>query len=254
MAPQLSGKVALVTGAGSGIGRATAECFAATGAPVAVLDIDREGAEQTVHRIAAAGGQARAIFADVTRDDDVARAVETIESEIGAIATLVNNVGIEIVGPTHTFPLADYDRLFAVNVRSVFLASRAVAACMVPRGAGAIVNLASVASFKTWPGDGVYSATKAAVLGLTKAFAVDLAPHGIRVNAVAPAIVDTPMTDRAVATDADPVAGRERRARLHPLGRIARPQEIADAIVFLASPASAFTTGSCLTIDGGLLA
>ena len=125
---------------------------------------------------------------------------------------------------------------------------------MIPRRQGAIVNLASVASFRTWPADGAYSASKAAVLALTRAFAVDLAPHGIRVNAVAPAIVDTPMTERSLDAEADRSAGRARRERLHPLGRLARPEEIAAAILFLASPDSAFTTGACLTVDGGLLA
>lgn len=246
-------QIAVVTGAGSGIGAATARLYAAQGARVMVCDIDVGLAQATVEAIQAAGGSAHAFELDVTNAEAVEAVFQHIEATHGPMDELVNNVGIEIVGDTQAFSLEDYDRLFNVNVRSVFLCCRAAARHMGQRGTGAIVNLASVASFKTWPGDGVYSATKAAVLALTKAFAVDLAAQGIRVNAVAPAIVETAMTERAIARDADPASGRERRHKLHPLGRMAKPQEIAEAILFLNSRQSAFTTGACLVLDGGLL-
>jgi NAD(P)-dependent dehydrogenase (short-subunit alcohol dehydrogenase family) len=244
----------VITGAGSGIGAATAMRFAQSGFVIAVCDINKAGADNTVRQILEIGGQATAFIVDVTDEQTVQALFSRIESELGQTTCLINNVGIEITGPSQTFSLKDYDSLFDVNVKSVFLCSRAAANYMVPRGKGSIVNLASVASFKTWPLDGIYSATKAAVLGLTKAFAVDLASTGIRVNAVAPAIVDTPMTDRAISEDHDRNAGRERRNKLHPLGRMATPIEIAESIFFLSSSASSFTTGACLTLDGGLLA
>lgn len=247
--------IAVVTGAGSGIGAATAELYGQHERRVMVCDIDAQRAAHTVAAIRDAGGQARAFEVDVTSASQVEALFDTIEAEEGPVAELVNNVGIEVMGPTHTLAIADYDRMFNVNVKSVFLCCRAASRHMMERQAGgAIVNLASVASFKTWPGDGVYSATKAAVHALTKAFAVDLAAHRIRVNSVAPAVVDTAMTARAIAADADPSTGRARRDKLHPLGRMAQPLEIAQAIVFLNSAHSAFTTGACLVLDGGLLA
>lgn len=246
--------VAVITGAGSGIGAATAMRLARSGLVIAVCDINAAGADGTARQIRAEGGQATAFTVDVTDEQAVQALFARVESELGQVTHLVNNVGIEITGPSQAFSLKDYDSLFNVNVKSVFLCSRSAAHYMARRGQGSIVNLASVASFKTWPMDGIYSATKAAVLGLTKAFAVDLAASGIRVNAVAPAIVDTPMTARAIAEESDRKAGRARRNKLHPLGRMATPNEIAESIFFLSSAASSFTTGACLTLDGGLLA
>ncbi|WP_372426699.1 SDR family NAD(P)-dependent oxidoreductase [Salinarimonas chemoclinalis] len=246
--------VVVVTGAASGIGAATATAFAMAGARVVIADRDEAGARALALRLGDGGAGALAVRADVSDEADVATLFARVDAAFGPVTHLVNNAGIEIVGALQDFAVADYDRLFAVNARSVFLCSREAARRMIPRRRGAIVNLASVASFKTWPGDGAYSASKAAVLALTKAFAADLAPYAIRVNAVAPAIVDTPMTERSLDAEADRAAGRRRREALHPLDRLARPQEIADAILFLAGEESAFTTGACLTIDGGLLA
>lgn len=246
--------VVVVTGAASGIGAATATVFAMAGASVVIADLDEAAAIATASALTDGGARALAVRADVSDEADVFRLFAAVDDEFGPTTHLVNNAGIEITGGLQDFATADYDRLFAVNARSVFLCSREASRRMIPRRRGAIVNLASVASFKTWPGDGAYSASKAAVLALTRAFAADLAPHGVRVNAVAPAIVDTPMTERSLDAEPDRAAGRARREGLHPLGRLARPSEIADAIVFLASTESAFTTGACLTIDGGLLA
>lgn len=246
--------VAIISGAASGIGAATATAFAMAGASVVLVDLDEAGAQAIALSLGDGGAQALAVRADVSVEAEVEALFATVETAFGAVSHLVNNAGIEIAGPLQDFATTDYDRMFAVNARSVFLCSRAAATHMIPLRRGVIVNLASVASFRTWPGDGAYSASKAAVLALTKAFAADLAPYGLRVNAVAPAIVDTPMTDRSLDKEPDRAAGRARRERMHPLGRLARPSEIAEAILFLASEESAFTTGACLTIDGGLLA
>ena len=247
-------RIAVITGAGSGIGAATALKYGGLGATTIVCDIDVTSAQKISSQINSLGGNAVSYEIDVTDESAVIELFAYVKRQHGPVTDLVNNVGIEITGSTHQFSMENFTRLFDVNVKSCFLCSKVAAAYMIENKCGAIVNLASVAAFKTWPGDGVYSATKAAVLALTKAFAVDLAEYGIRVNAVAPAIVDTPMTERAIAQDPHPVAGRIRREQLHPLGRFASPNEIAESIIFLNSPKAAFTTGTCLTIDGGLLA
>lgn len=243
----------LVTGAGSGIGRETAIAFAKQGAVISVVDIDRQAAMLTAGMIGEVGGRSNAFYADVGKERDVEDVFAGAREASGLVSILVNNVGIEISGPIASFSTADYDRTFNVNTRSVFLCTRAVIPQMTLRGGGAIVNLASVASFRTWPGDGVYSASKAAVLALTKAFAIELAASNIRVNAVAPAIIDTPMTDRAVAHESDRNEAKRRKGLIHPIPRLGQPREVANAIMFLASDDASFTTGGCITIDGGLL-
>lgn len=244
----------VVTGAGSGIGRQTALAFAAEGAKVLVADIDVESMAGTVAEIVAAGGIAQGIHTDVSDENSVARLFAEALEVFGPVSVLVNNAGIEISGNLDDFSLLDYDRLFAVNTRSVFLCTRTAVHHMRKLGGGSVINVASVASFRTWPRDGAYSASKAAVLALTKAFAVDLAKDGIRVNAVAPAIIDTPMTDRAVAEADDKLEAKRCKGSIHPLGRLGTPFEVANAILFLASSEASFTTGGCIPIDGGLLA
>jgi len=246
--------VVIVTGAGSGIGKETAISFALSGSKVVIVDINEESACALASSLCARGANAVAIRADASKEVDVIDLFERVDRIYGPPTHLVNNAGIEIKGNMYDLLVEDYEKLFSVNTHSVFLCSRAAAQRMIPMRRGAIVNLASVASFKTWPGGGAYSASKAAVLALTKAFAADLAPFGIRVNSVAPAIVDTSMTERSLDKEADRAAGLARREALHPLGRLARPQEIANAILFLAAEESGFTTGACLTVDGGLLA
>lgn len=247
-------RTVIVTGAGSGIGRQAAIAFAFEGAKVIAADIDTEKLASIILEITAIGGVAQDIHVDVSDENSVAHLFQKAWDTFGPVSVLVNNVGIEISGGLQDFSISDYDRLFAVNTRSVFLCTRAALPHMRKLGRGSVVNLASVASFRTWPCDGAYSASKAAVLALTKAFAIDLANEGIRVNAVAPAIIDTPMTDRAIADEADKVGAKQRKGLIHPLGRLGTPTEVANAILFLASEDASFTTGGCITVDGGLLA
>ena len=250
---RLDGKVALVTGGGSGIGRATAAAFAGAGAAVAILDLDPARADAAAGEIGADRGAASAHPADVTDKRSVERAVEAVIARHGGLDILVNSAGIGIRRPAVELPLADWDKVVAVNLTGVFLCSQAAARHMLAAGrGGAIVNLASIMGFS---GGGVYpnvsyQATKGAVVNMTRALAVEWAPAGIRVNAVAPTWVRTNLT--APLLDQPGIV--ERIAALTPLRRLATPDEIAWAILYLASPAAAMVTGHTLAVDGGFLA
>lgn len=249
---RLDGKVALITGGGSGIGRATAAALAGAGASVAVLDIDPARANVAADEIAAGGRTASAHPADVTDEASVDHAVQAAADRHGGIDILVNSAGIGIRRAATELALAEWDKVVAVNLTGVFLCSRAAARQMMRRGGGAIVNLASIMGFS---GGGIYpnvsyQATKGAVVNMTRALAVEWAPAGIRVNAVAPTWVRTNLT--APLLDQPGVV--ERIAALTPLGRLATPDEIAYAILYLASPAAAMVTGHSLAVDGGFLA
>jgi NAD(P)-dependent dehydrogenase (short-subunit alcohol dehydrogenase family) len=249
---RLDGKVALVTGGGSGIGRATAAALAGAGAVVAILDIDPTRAESAAQEIAAGGGVTSAHQADVTDKTSVERAVDAAATRHGGLDILVNSAGIGIRRPAVELPLADWDKVVAVNLTGVFLCSQAAARVMLQKGGGAIVNLASIMGFS---GGGLYpnvsyQATKGGVVNMTRALAVEWAPSGIRVNAVAPTWVRTNLT--APLLDQPGIV--ERIAAMMPLKRLATPDEIAWAILYLASPAAAMVTGHTLAVDGGFLA
>jgi NAD(P)-dependent dehydrogenase (short-subunit alcohol dehydrogenase family) len=249
----LARKVALVTGAGSGIGRASAVALAAEGARVLVSDLDATGGEETVARIRAAGGEARFWPADVTRADQVAALVEQALAAYGRLDCAHNNAGIEgTTGtPTHRYAEDDWDRVIATNLKGVWLGLKHEIPIMLRQGGGAIVNTASVAGLVGFPGASAYAASKHAVNGLTKTAALEYAPHGIRVNSVCPAFIRTPMVERVIAGDPE----REvRLAAQQPIGRMGRPEEVAAAVVWLCSDAASFVTGSTMTIDGGLFA
>jgi len=249
---RLDGKVALVTGGGSGIGRATAAALAGAGAAVAIFDIDPARAQTTVDEIAATGRSASSHQGDVTNEAEVDRAIEAAVARHGGIDILVNSAGLAIRHAAVELPIADWDKVVAVNLTGVFLCSRASARQMMTRGGGAIINLASIMGFS---GGGLgpnvsYKATKGAVINMTRALAVEWAPAKIRVNAVAPTWVRTNLTAPMLAQP----GVVERIAALTPLGRLATSDEVAWAILYLASPAAAMVTGHTLAVDGGFLA
>ena len=253
---RLDGKIAVVTGGAHGIGRAAVTALAAAGAGVAILDRDAATAETTAKAIAGATEAASPPIsvhaADVGDEAALERAFATIVQHRGGVDILVNSAGIGLRHPAVDHPIADWDRVIAVNLTGVFLCSRIAARNMISRGGGAIVNLASIMGFS---GGGVYpnvsyQATKGAVVNMTRALAVEWAQSGIRVNAVAPTWVRTDLT--AALLDRPGVT--ERIAELTPLRRLATAEEVAYAILFLASPAAAMITGHTLPVDGGFLA
>ena len=252
MAGEFAGKTALVTGAGGGIGRATAELFAERGARVVVADVSITAAEETVARISAAGGDALAVSADVADEQQVAAMLAATIDRYGRLDHAVNNAGIDPeFAPEASWALDDFDRIMAVNLRGVFLCMKAEIAAMLAHGAGSIVNLGSFASYSGVPNKPAYTASKHAVLGLTKAAALQYARAGLQINAVCPGAVRTAILQDNIAEIG---AGESAVAANHPIGRVSEPREIAEAILFLSSPVSSFVAGHGLTVDGGLAA
>lgn len=247
-----SGQVALVTGAGNGIGRATALAFAAQGLKVVVSDVDANCGEGTVAQIRDAGGTASFVRCDVVRDAEVKALVESAITTYGRLDYAFNNAGIDIEkGKMADSSEAEFDAIMDVNVKGVWLCMKYELAAMLKQGGGAIVNTASVAGLIAAPKMGIYAASKHAVLGLTKSAAVEYAKKNIRVNAVCPAVIDTEMYRRAASSDPKKA---EMAVVLHPVGRIGRAEEIAAAVLYLCSDAAGFTTGIALPVDGGLTA
>jgi NAD(P)-dependent dehydrogenase (short-subunit alcohol dehydrogenase family) len=255
----LEGTVAVVTGAANGIGRAVVVELAGAGALVLACDVDEPGLAATASTVEGLGGRVVAVRADVSRAAEVSSVVERAARELGPIGALVNNAGVEgPVVPLGDYPPDAFERVMAVNVGGVFLGLRAVLPGMIERGAGAVVNLSSVAGLEGVPGIGPYSASKHAVVGLTKSAAKEAGPHGVRVNAVAPGPIATRMID-ALATGLAPedpsgAAGREILTSMTPIGRYGGPEEVARVIAFLCSPASSYVNGAVWTVDGGQVA
>ena len=245
------GKVALVTGAGLGIGQASAVAFAKAGARVAVVDIDPEPAAHTVELVEETGVDSMLIEADVSHAADVARMVDATVEKFGRLDFAHNNVGnLGTRALIHDYPEDVFERVMRVTQTSMFLCMKYEIRQMLEQGGGAIVNTSSVAGFIGLPGESAYVAAKHAVLGLTKTAALEYADQGIRVNAVCPGVIRTPMTEFFI--DGDPEAEKAAVAR-HPMGRLGDPREIGDAVVWLCSDRASFVTGHPLVVDGGHL-
>jgi NAD(P)-dependent dehydrogenase (short-subunit alcohol dehydrogenase family) len=241
-------KTALVTGAGSGIGAAIAERFVTAGYRVALFDINEQAAQETSARIGGAG-KTIAIGGDVSNEADVRQALATTVRELGLLDVLVNNAGIEIYGTVVELTADQWDRQMAVNLKGSYLFSKYAIPEM--RHGGAIVHISSAHAHVSWPRCPAYDATKAGLIGLTRAMALDHGRQGIRVNAICPGYIATPLLEKAFACGE---ADREAVLKFHPLGRIGTPMDIAEAALFLASDAAAFISGAVLNVDGCLTA
>ena len=252
MAGLTEGKVALVTGAGSGIGRATALVFAREGAKVVVSDIVVEGGQETVQQIEAAGGEAIFVKADVSQAADVETLITQTVETYGRLDCAFNNAGIE-GGMKLTIDCTkeEFDRTIAVNLTGVWLCMKYEIQQMLSQGSGAIVNTASAAGLVGFPGLPDYVASKHGVVGLTKTAALEYAKSGIRVNAVCPGVIQTPMVERGAQLSP---GFDELALSMEPVGRFGQPSEIGEAVVWLCSDAASFVTGHPMAVDGGLVA
>jgi NAD(P)-dependent dehydrogenase (short-subunit alcohol dehydrogenase family) len=250
---RLPDKVCLITGAGSGIGRASAVLFAQEGASIAAADIDRAAAAETVETIESAGGRARAYEVDVAGEASTQRLAADVVADFGRIDVLFNNAGIAGVGVLYETTLELWERVMAVNVRGVFLVAKAVLPSMIAAGRGSIINMSSAIAEIGLANRAPYAASKGAVLSLTRQMQADYAPHGIRVNALLPGTIHTPFVDRYLAESYDdPAAGLEAIKKRQLTGELGRPEDVAFAALYLASDESRFVLGSGLYVDGGV--
>lgn len=247
----MSNKVALVTGGTTGIGRATAIAFGRAGAKVVITGRREAEGRETERLVQDTGVEALFVRADAADPADVRRAVDATLTRFGRLDAAFNNAGVEgaTIAPLADQALDDFERVMAINVRGVFLAMKYEIPAMLRGGGGTIVNTSSIAGQVGFAGAGPYAASKFAVIGLTKTAALEYAKQNIRINTVAPGAIDTPMIDRF--TQSIPRATLE---SMHPIGRTGKPEEIAEAVIWLSSPASSFVTGHTLTLDGGYTA
>jgi NAD(P)-dependent dehydrogenase (short-subunit alcohol dehydrogenase family) len=247
------GKVALVTGGGSGIGRETALTFARRGAHVVIADVNAAGGAETLRQIAAAGGEAAFVLTDVSQGHQVEAMVQLAVTRFGRLDMAFNNAGIEGKVGTSTIDYSeeDWDRVIQVDLKGVWLCMKYEITQMLRQGSGAIVNTSSIAGLVGLTGSSPYVASKHGVIGLTKTAALEYAQQGIRVNAVCPGVVRTPLVERIIGD----VEGREQQyMEAQPIGRMGAPLEIAEAVLWLCSDAASFVTGHALSVDGGYVA
>jgi NAD(P)-dependent dehydrogenase (short-subunit alcohol dehydrogenase family) len=239
-------KVVLITGAASGIGRATSLAFAAEGARVAILDRSADTLEAVHASLKDAGGVVLTIACDVSSPDQVEGAVKQVVDRFGRLDIAFNNAGVENkAAPVHEIDLAEWDRILGINLRGTFICMKHELAQMVKQGGGVVVNTSSGAGIRGVEGGAAYAASKHAIIGLTRSAALDYAKHNIRVNAVLPGNIETPMMDRFTGGDI------QKAIDLEPVGRLGKPEEIAEAVLWMASDLGGFVTGAATVIDGG---
>ena len=248
----LQNKTAIVTGAAAGIGAASAALFATEGARVVAVDIDRELLDQISDQIGRAGGECLTVVADVSQRNDVESVLHSTMQKFGRVDILFNNAGIVTTGAVEAIREEQWDRAMAINVKSMYLFCHAVIPLMKTQGEGVILNTASATALRAVTDRACYTATKAAVIGLTKSMALDCVRDNIRVNCLCPGTVDTPSLTKRLAAFPDPAEARKTFVARQPMGRFGTADEIAQAALYLVSPAAKFVTGVAFAIDGGL--
>jgi NAD(P)-dependent dehydrogenase (short-subunit alcohol dehydrogenase family) len=251
MGVRLENKVALVTGAGSGIGRACAVALAREGARVALVGRRKERLEETAHLI---GDKAFVLAADVSESSEINRVLELTLKHFGGLNVLLNNAGVLHIGTAEQITEKQWDETFNVNVRGLWLLSRAVLPAMRKAGGGSIINMASVLGINGARNRASYAPSKGAVVLLTKCMAIDHGHEQIRVNAICPSFVETDLTAAVISKAPDPNSARAERVAVHPIGRLGQPEDMAGLAVYLASDESAWVTGAVFPVDGGYLA
>ena len=249
---RLEGKVALITGAGSGIGRATAMLFGREGARVVLMDLHRHTSEETADLVRSTGGEAAVVAGDVSKATDAQAAVDAAIREYGRLDILHNNAAVDLRFQLHETDEEAWDRSIDVNLKGTFLLCRAALPQMMEQGRGAIVNCSSLSGIIGVRRNAPYSASKGGVISLTRQIAVDYARYNIRANCYCPGSVGTVMFERLIERFPDPESSRKKATEAIPLGRVAEPEEIAQTVLFLASDESSFVTGATLVVDGGL--
>jgi NAD(P)-dependent dehydrogenase (short-subunit alcohol dehydrogenase family) len=250
---ELQGRVALVTGGANGIGKATGACMLRKGASVILFDNDKAALEKSAAELKALSDKLGYFAGDITRPDDDAAAVKLAVDRFGGLDILANCAGIQTYGDVLTTTDEIWERTMNVNLKGNWLTSKFAIPEMLKRGKGAIVHVSSVQGLASQMNVLAYATSKHAMIGLTRSMAVDLASRGIRVNCVCPGTVDTPMIRHSINMDENPQKLEETLNKMHPIGRIAQPEEIGEVVAFLASDGASFMTGSIVTVDGGLM-